>query len=175
MTIGDTPSGRPALRDTEQTSQPIGTPGPERKPGAREQIRKVRDKLVDHSKNTLRQAKDRATASLAEGRRETADQIGELAGAVHRASEHLRSEDQSRAADLAESAASQADRVADYLRDADLRKIGRDLEALARRQPVAVYGAAFAIGLFAARFLKSSDTNVDRDLTATAGPVAGME
>jgi hypothetical protein len=50
------------------------------------------------------------------------------------------------------------DQVANYLRDADLNRIARDVESLARRQPALVYGAAIALGIIGARFLKSSDS-----------------
>jgi hypothetical protein len=46
--------------------------------------------------------------------------------------------------------------VAEYLREADGGRMARDLESLARRQPALVFGGAFALGLIAARFLKSS-------------------
>jgi hypothetical protein len=49
--------------------------------------------------------------------------------------------------------------VARYLRDADMRSIGRDVERLARERPAVVYGAAFAVGLLTARFLKSGGSS----------------
>jgi hypothetical protein len=125
--------------------------------GAREQIRQARDKVVDQAKSTFRDARDRAGSSLNDGRRQAAEQIGGIGGALHRTSEQLRNEDQARFADVADSVGRQIDRVADYLRDSDGRTIARDIESLARRQPAIVFAGAFALGLMAARFLKSSD------------------
>jgi hypothetical protein len=48
-------------------------------------------------------------------------------------------------------------------RDADGRTIARDVENLARRQPALVFAGAFAIGLVAARFLKSSEPDYRSD------------
>jgi len=77
--------------------------------GTREQIRQVRDQVVDQAKTTLREARDRAGSSLADGRRQAADQIGNIAGAFHRTGEHLRNEQQERIAGLADSFAGQVD------------------------------------------------------------------
>ena len=129
--------------------------------GAREQIRQARDKVVDRTKSTLRDVRDRAGSSLNDGRRRAAEQMGGIGGALHRTSEQLRSEDQARFADVADSVGRQIDRVADYLRDSDGRTITRDIEGLARRQPALVFAGAFALGLVAARFLKSSDPGSD--------------
>jgi hypothetical protein len=129
--------------------------------GAREQIRQARDKVVDRTKSTLRDVRDRAGSSLNDGRRRAAEQMGGIGGALHRTSEQLRSEDQARFADVADSVGRQIDRVADYLRDSDGRTITRDIEGLARRQPALVFAGAFALGLVAARFLRSSDPGSD--------------
>jgi hypothetical protein len=127
--------------------------------GTREQIRQVRDQVVDQAKSTLRDAKDRAGSSLTDSRRQAADQIGNIAGAFHRTGEQLRNENQERIAGLADSFAGQVEQVAQYLRDADFRTIGRDIERLARERPAVVYGAALAVGLLAARFLKSGESS----------------
>lgn len=130
--------------------------------GARGQMRQVKEQVVDQAKTTFRQARDRATSSLADSRRQTADQVGGIATALHSAGQHLRGEQQERIAGLADSLADQVDQVASYLRDADLQRLARDVEGLARRQPALVFGAAFAIGLLGARFLKSSESRGER-------------
>jgi hypothetical protein len=117
---------------------------------------------VDQAKTTFRQARDQASSSLADSRRQAADQVGGIASALHSAGQHLRGEQQERIAGLADSFADQVDQVASYLRDADLQRLARDVEGLARRQPAIVFGAAFAIGLLGARFLKSSEGRTER-------------
>ena len=143
--------------------------------GTREQIRQVRDQVVDQAKSTLREARDRAGSSLADGRRQAADQIGNIAGAFHRTGEHLRNEQQERIAGLADSFAGQVDQVARYLRDADLRTIGRDVGRLARERPAVVYGAAFAVGLLVARFLKSGGSAEPSEHEDAWNPDAGYD
>jgi rhodanese-related sulfurtransferase len=160
MTMPEAGSGGLSDRGTERDQVLTANPseaGADEGSGGRGQFRQVRDQVVDQARTTFREARDRAGSSLADSRRQAADQIGGLAGAFHRTSEHLRDEQQERIAELADSFANQVDQVARYLREADLRTVGRDVERLARERPVVVYGAAFAVGLLAARFLKSSD------------------
>jgi hypothetical protein len=166
-----------AIGESAPAPQPVRPSGREGEAGAREQIRQVRDQVVDQAKTTFKQAKDRAASSLTDSRREAADQIGGLARAVHRTGEHLRNEDQPRIAGLADSLADQVDHVAGYLREADLPTVGRDIENLARRQPALVYAAAFAVGLLAARFLKSSETASEaaRNQPARLASLGGRE
>lgn len=129
---------------------------------ARGQIRQVKDQVVDQAKNTFRDARDKATSSLGDSRRQAADQIGGIATAFHSASDHFRGDNQERLAGLADSLAGQVEQVSNYLRDADLDRMVRDVETLARRQPALIFGAALALGLIGARFLKSSDSNRSR-------------
>jgi hypothetical protein len=138
-------------------------------PGARQQIREVKDQVVDQAKNSLRQAKDRATSSLGESRDQFAQQVSAVADAFRRSAEHLRSENQERMAGLTDSLARQADRVADYVRTFDPRTTRDDLESLARRQPAMVLGGAFALGLIGARFFKSSRRNDGGDQVRYGG------
>jgi rhodanese-related sulfurtransferase len=154
--------------------------------GTREQIRQVRDQVVDQAKSTFRDAKDRAGSSLADSRRQAADQIGSIAGAFHRTGEQLRNDNQERIAGLADSFAGQVEQVAQYLREADFRTIGRDVERLARERPAVVYGAAFAVGRLAARVLKSGgsseggrqadawNTDADYERIRAGGDPAGL-
>ena len=163
MTMPNTQGG--STSGTGAVSEPVGQTtteaGSAGTGGARGQIRQVKEQVVDHARNTFRDARDKATSSLGEGRRQAADQIGGLANAFHSAGEHLRGENQERIAGLADSLADQVDLVANYLRDADLNRLARDLEGLARRRPAVVFGAAFALGVIGARFLKSSEQRAE--------------
>ncbi len=53
-------------------------------------------------------------------------------------------------------AGEQARRAADFLENTDVRQLTRRTEEYARRQPAIFLGGAFALGLIASRFLKSS-------------------
>lgn len=155
MTMPDTQGGGTPATGVEAEGQQSA--------GARDQMRKVKEQVVGQAKTTFREARDRASSSLSDSRRQAADQVGGIASALHSAGRHLREEQQERIGGLADSLAGQVDQVADYLRDADLQRLSRDLENLSRRQPALVFGAAFALGLLGARFLKSSEQRADRE------------
>lgn len=161
MSMGNTQSG--------DSSGEAGIKQEQSGAGARQQIREVKDQVVDQAKSSLRQAKERASSSLGESRDQFVEQIGAVAEAFRRTGEHLRSEDQQRVARLTESAARQADRVADYIRNFDPRTARDDLEGLARRQPALVLGGAFALGLLGARFFKSSKRSDGGSQSSSSG------
>lgn len=58
-----------------------------------------------------------------------------------------------------DSLAQQVEQVANYLERKDLRELVRDVEVFARRNPAVFIGGAFALGIAAARFLKSGNPN----------------
>jgi hypothetical protein len=109
------------------------------------------ERVEDQTKPTLRGARQRVETGLSEGRRKAADQIGQVGGALRRAGERLRSGEQPRLAEAADSIGRQADRAADYLREKDGKAIVRDVESLTRRRPGAALAGAFLLGLVAAR------------------------
>ena len=147
-----------------------GQPGAESgSGGAREQIREVKNQVVDQAKNTFQQARDRASSSLGESKSQVADQFGTVADALRRTTEHLRSEDQQRIAGLTDTIARQVEQVANYLRTKDAQAMKQDLENLARRQPALMLGGALVLGLIGARFLKSSDRSRQGRSIGTSG------
>jgi hypothetical protein len=184
MTMPDTRSGgreNPAA-GTEQASPGTGNEGADAGTavGAREQVRQAKDKVVDQARTALRDARDRAGSTFTQSRRQAADQLGGIGSAFRRTGETLREEDQARFAGVADNVARQMDRVADYLRESDGRTIARDLDGLARRQPALVFAGAFALGLVAARFLKSSTPRYGSDMDEVRGyergyPAGGFE
>jgi hypothetical protein len=101
------------------------------------------------------QVKEQASNRLAE-------QIGQTSEGLHSASEAIRSvgrelrSEQVPNAQYADRAADQVDRISSYLRDKDLDQIVGDVERFARQNPATFIGGAFALGLLAARFLKST-------------------
>ena len=119
-------------------------------------MRELKQEVVGQTRQALKQARDRTGSSLGESKAQLADQLGGLASAFQRTTEQLRQEDRTTVAGLTEAVARQADQAANYLRQADVRAARQDLERLARRRPTMVLGGALALGIVAARFLKSS-------------------
>jgi hypothetical protein len=160
------------MPDTESRASQADPTGQQGGGTAREQIRGMKEQVVDQAKNTIQQARDRASSSLGESKGQFADQFGTIADALRRTTEHLRSEDQQRIAGLTETVARQVEQVAEYLRNKDARAMRQDLENLARRQPAVMIGGALVLGLIGARFLKSSERRGGRQF---AGQRYGRE
>jgi gas vesicle protein len=130
--------------------------GPSTGGSTRSKIRDVKDQVVDQAKHSFRDARDSASSSLNQSRTQAADRIGSIAGAVRSTGDRLRSENQTGIADLTDSLADSVERLSSYLRDRDLSAVRQDVESFARRQPAVAIGVALAVGLVAARFIKSS-------------------
>jgi hypothetical protein len=82
--------------------------------------------------------------------------LGGVTQAVRTTTQSLREQQHDTIARYVEQAADQVDRLADTLRNKDVAELIADAQRLARRQPAVFVGSAFAVGLLAARFLKSS-------------------
>ena len=103
--------------------------------------------------------RDGATSQLATQKGRVTDSLTSLAQAVRQSTESLRGSQQPAVAQYAEKAAGQLERLSNRLRDRDGKDLVQDAQQFARRQPAIFIGAAFAAGLLAARFLKSSSNS----------------
>jgi hypothetical protein len=102
--------------------------------------------VVDHTKDVL-------SDQLHSNAERSAGELGNVANALRRSSQDL---DGSPAAQYVNKAADQIDRVAQYVRTANLDDMRQSVESFARREPLLFLGGAFALGMIGARFLKSS-------------------
>lgn len=89
------------------------------------------------------------------GREMAAEGIDKVAQTVRRLSTDMQT-DQPRIASAASTAADQAEKVAQYLRETDARQIIGNVEDVARRQPLIFLGGAFLLGMAASRFIKAA-------------------
>jgi hypothetical protein len=100
-------------------------------------------------------AKDQALGFAEEQKRLGADHAAGIARAVHGAADQLQ-EQSPQIARYVQEAASAVDGLARNLRDSSPGQLMSQMEGLARRQPVAFFGAAVLAGFALARFAKSS-------------------
>ena len=100
-----------------------------------------------------------ATSQLTSQKGRVTDSLTSLAQAVRQSTESLRGNEQPAIAQYLERAAGQLERLSNRLRDRDVKDLVQDAQQFARRQPAIFIGAAFAAGLVAARFMKSSNNN----------------
>jgi hypothetical protein len=127
----------------------------------------VYETVADKAASTIDEQKAGLTGKLSD----VAETVRRLSGTLHDAeaddpvSEY--------AAKYTDTAAQKIDSVARYFDNADLKAIARDLESYARRNPAVFLGSAFAIGIMAARFLKSSPP-ADVASTAATRSIGGV-
>jgi hypothetical protein len=90
--------------------------------------------------------------------------LGTVADTIRQVGSTLRETDEqtgitNTAAQYGDSLAQQIEKISQYFERSDVRVMMRDVETFARRNPAVFIGGAFAVGLLAARFLKSSNPN----------------
>jgi paraquat-inducible protein B len=84
-----------------------------------------------------------------------AEQMDELAKAVHGAADELKQQ-MPKAADFVHGAASRLEQGAGALRDRSIGELMNSLNDVAHRNPLAMFGVAIVAGFAISRFLKSS-------------------
>jgi hypothetical protein len=125
--------------------------------------------LYDQAKETAGQAyeavTDKATTTLDEKKSTLSEGLSTVADSLRKAGDNLGQGPtaENALADAARkygsTAAEKIQGLAQYFEQKDVRTMARDLENYARRNPAVFIGAAFGLGLLAARFLKSSSPN----------------
>lgn len=154
---GRAPSTSPNQQASESSFRPgeqrAGSPGSPGTPGSRG--------AMDNAQNKATQVTERvaqgAQSTFQQTKSRVADQVRSLAHALDKATDHLRTEDQSGLADRAKTIGRKVEDAAQYLQQKSARELTDDLDRLARRNPAWFLGTAFVLGLLGARFLKSSE------------------
>jgi hypothetical protein len=100
--------------------------------------------------------RDRAGEQVTTQKNRATDSMKTIAQAVRRSAQELREGQQHGIAEYIERGSDQLERLSDRLKNKDLGEMLRDAQTFARQRPAVFIGSAFAAGLLAARFLKSS-------------------
>jgi hypothetical protein len=122
----------------------------------KETVGQVADQAQQAAGQVVDQARQQVSSRLVDQKDRAADGLTNVAHALRQTSQQLREQDQQAVTGYIESAASQVERVSNYLRHNDLGGLIDDVEQFARRQPALFLGGTFVLGLLGARFLKSS-------------------
>ena len=102
-----------------------------------------------------RKVADATQSGLNEKKNQFASRAGDVVHAVRQTASQLRNPNPAMA-DYVERAADRLDEWVTQLRDRDAEEILDDVRAFLRHRPALVIGGGFALGLLAARFVKSS-------------------
>lgn len=152
-----------ALRAHSSRSEPTALSSSSRGDGATGAATARR--LIDQAKETAGQAyevvTDKAADKLDEQKTALSGGLTTVADSVRQVSQNLGSSKTDSglaeaAAKYTDTAARKLEDVAGYFETKGVREMARDLEGFARRNPAIFLGAAFGLGLLAARFLKSA-------------------
>lgn len=100
---------------------------------------------------------DEQKTHLAQGISSVADTIRQIGGNLQDAENPNSVADAT--AKYSNTVADKVEQLSGYFEEKELREVMRDVEDFAHRQPVLFLGGAFALGVLAARFLKSSNQN----------------
>jgi hypothetical protein len=120
-------------------------------------VKEVMGQAQEKTKQVMDQAQEKAKSALADQKSQAVEGLGSVAQAIRQTGENLRQQDQSTfVAQYADKVADQVDRFSNHLRDKNVEQLIGDAQDLARRQPGIFIGGAFALGVFLARFIKSS-------------------
>jgi len=129
----------------------------------KETFDKAKDATGKAAGEALGQVKEKAATVIGEQKSTLASGIHSVADSIRQVGENLGSSDDNQVAALAgkygETLAGQVEKFSSYIDDKELKELVSDVEQFARRNPILFVGGAFALGVLAARFLKSSSRN----------------
>jgi hypothetical protein len=132
----------------------------------------VSNHVSSRPRGIVERVKEQAAAQFSTQKDRATDGLGSVAAAIRQTGQPLRDNDQSMLADYAATAADQIDRFSSRLRERDVESLMREVKGFAQRQPAVFIGAAFAVGVIAARFFKSSGDGSPRQVPGAHAGVA---
>jgi len=111
----------------------------------------------------LGQVKDKAASVIDEQKTNLATSLTSVADGIRQVGENLGKDEENQVAAFAgkygENLAGQVEKFSNYINQKEIKELARDVEQFARRNPVLFIGGALALGILAARFLKSSSSS----------------
>ena len=124
----------------------------------KEQVREQAQVAQERARGAAGQTRSRLRDQVDQRSTRAGERLSGTAADVRGVAEELRRQGKDTPARLAEQAAGQTDRVADYLKGASGERLLRDIEDFARGKPWAVAAGGLVLGFAASRFLKASSS-----------------
>ena len=104
--------------------------------------------------------KDRVRTTVDDNKARVARTLSAVANSLKSSGAEMQAGDAAAVGGVVDRVADQIDRAATYLETSEVEDLVGGVERFARRNPALFIGAAFAVGVLGARFLKSSRTDV---------------
>ncbi|HYJ91258.1 MAG TPA: hypothetical protein VEV84_08120 [Pyrinomonadaceae bacterium] len=161
----------PTTESAARTAQPPITSAAPNIPSSDTENTKLKDSATDlyeHAKETASDSYDavatKAKTAVEQRKNEFSTGLRSVADSFRQAGGQLQNSPESNrvaefTSDYTVKAAGAIENVANYFERKDPREMIRDVQGFARRNPAIFFGAAFALGILTARFLKSSKPN----------------
>lgn len=158
-------SPKKQITDTGLSTEKESTGGP---------VNNVLSQAKDSAGEMYKIVADTASSKIDEQKNNISSGLVAIAGSIRQAGETLRDGDEQNAitgltAKYGQTIADKIEDVSGYFDRKDLKGMMRDVENFARNQPALFIGTAFAAGLLAARFLKSSNRSLNSGSQPTNG------
>lgn len=134
----------------------------------------IRENATRGAQNLIDRAEQQARSKITAAQRDVGLTLGSVATTLMNSSSQLRDEQQA-AGEYVGKAAEQLDRLAHYIQTADPGEVADNIRNFARQRPAVFIGAAFALGVIGARFLKSSRRDVQYGDRPTSPGLADRE
>jgi hypothetical protein len=122
---------------------------------------------LDQGRNLLGSARDQATSYADRRKNETAETVVDLARSLRDAKGSFEGRENIQA--FVDTAADGLEQLAGTIRDRSFQEIYGEVEAFARKRPVAVGAASVLAGFLLARFIKSSATGMAEAASRASG------
>ena len=137
----------------------------------------AKEKVQQLAGQAQEQVTSRLSSGAAQAKGQASGAVGNFAEAMRQVGQQFREQDRGLVGGLAERAAQEADRLAQYLQHTDVDDLVRQVERVARRRPAVFLVGTFVAGVAGARFLKSSRRQWSQRLDAqrTSMPAMRMD
>lgn len=136
---------------------------------AKDTFETVKDAAGSVATEAIGQVKDKAGSVLGEQKTNLASGISSVADSIRHVGENLggsvgggNNQVAALAGKYGDNLAGQIEKFSSYIDDKELTELVRDVEQFAKRNPLLFIGGAFALGVLAARFLKSSGNQTSK-------------
>jgi hypothetical protein len=138
-------TGGPGAAGTSGAGSTLGGDGR----GVTSQVQQKAEELMDRAGHSAR-------SKLDDGKQRAARELGTVAHALHQCGTDLNNDREAVLAPYVSRVADQVERFSNFIDTHSAEDLAHEVEGFARRNPALFLGSCFALGIVAARFLKSS-------------------